>query len=78
MNRKARKTSSSGNGGGRVRVTLSIPRTMWPYFERQRKSVKHCGNRSSYIRSLILEQMKKSEKGAAAHEIKAKKMGAKH
>lgn len=40
-----------------VRVTLSIPRELWGYFQKQTNSAKHAGNRSSYVRSLILEEM---------------------
>lgn len=45
-----------------VRISLSIPRDLWPFFERQRKRPQHAGNRSSYVRSLILEQMEKGRK----------------
>jgi hypothetical protein len=65
------------NGRGRIRVTLSVPATLWPYFERQRKSAKHCGNRSSYIRSLILEQMQNGKR-TKRNGVKVAKVGAKH
>lgn len=53
MSKKAKKETDEL---GYIRVTLCIPRELWGYFERQRKSPKHNGNRSSYVRSLILEE----------------------
>lgn len=62
-------------------MTLSIPRVLWPYFERQRKKPKHAGNRSAYVRSLIAEEMNRANAKKAAtarHEVKDQKVGAKH
>lgn len=47
-----------------VRVTLSIPKDLWKYFEAQRKLPRHGGSRSSYVRSLIVEEMEALGMGA--------------
>lgn len=49
---KARKKN-----GNVVRVTLCIPKDIWGYFQKQTNSPKHLGNRSSYVRSLVIEEM---------------------
>jgi hypothetical protein len=40
-----------------MRISLSIPRKLWGYFERTRKLPIHAGNRSSVVRSLLLEKL---------------------
>jgi len=48
--------------GDYVRISLSIPRDIWPWFERQSKKPQHMGNRSSYVRSLIVSAMAREKR----------------
>jgi hypothetical protein len=55
------KRSMSPKNSDYVRISLSIPREVWSFFERQCMQPLHAGNRSSYVRSLIVAEMTKNQ-----------------
>lgn len=68
-----KRSSSRAKAHGKkyVRISLSIPRDLWPFFERQRRLPKHAGNRSSFVRSLIIEEMQDVKARQFRQQVKA-------
>lgn len=58
------KRAARGQGGEFVRVTLTLPRELEPFMENEVARPEHAGNRSSFVRSLIIEHRARRSQAA--------------